>query len=479
MLNKQELKLKVMVAAILWMTANMAFADSAANQGALLQPATTTPNQMFLLDSGDVDFNTNSGSVGVVCQPANTTHQCFGPINGAGRMRVAKNCPTGFIPYIATTIAKQTDVHTSGSTAPGVSAVCPAQFWQHLIGQGGAPYSGIEFQYTNSEASNNGSTVGPGVAFHWAIYCYPGSYTNTPGPNNWTYSSQSGGTCSDATPWFCTGQASSCLSASFYPAYSAVDTTPLLLDSGYTTCENLLKDDCWIYTLPGKVCPVGYTGTITTSVYKGALNIYNSSSGNPPQNNAVYACPVLNTETGLNFMRIPAPAPNAALSQYRVKVRFSTSPSTLGNVGVSWVVSCYPPGTTTLPANDPNCPTDGAQVITPTQPIITKYLLSHQSVGLPNNNTQVSVYTSSACPTWWYPLASLSINYISHGINPDGSANSNPLYNAKVWLINPLSPSGSGYTATVAGSADTSGAGGSAPITINFDVYCCTTSNCQ
>lgn len=443
MLRKQGFKLQLMIASVLLLAMGGVYADSTSipsltsipeGQTAAAGTAAVSGNQMFLLTSGDVDFTSNSTNNGYVCQPSNTTGGCAGAVNSNQRIHSSQLCPTGFVPYIVTTMAKTLDVHIStNSTANNLNAICPTVFWAHENGQG-STYSGYEFGFSATAASNSGSLSGTAVAFHWDIYCYPGSYTNpaTPGPNNWTtpYTNTNGGTCSDATPWFCEGNnTATCSTNNFAPTYS-YDKSPLLWDEGYISGG---QGNTWYNT--NRLCPNSYTPYLALSLVETQADFnYNSSSSNTPGKS--FAC-VYSTWGSPNSSQLGWPYLNTNATNYNFNTGFGEMSNWKSNEMVRWTLYCYPSGVS-IPAYTPCETTPGAS----TPFILDSGTVSMGSLASAKTTTSTGyfLWPPGQCPSGWTPYSN---------VWPQDTHNGAPQNGITLLPINPSCNATSGVPRTV------------------------------
>lgn len=345
MLKKQDFKFQALSAACLLFLAEGVYADSAANSQVLVTPGPATPNQMYLLDSGYVDYasfglgSTNNLS-SWVCSATHTVG-CIGSTNNKGV------CPKGFVPYILMTPSKQADMQTATSPGSvGASNICTS-----LFEGGGASSQGYSFLVLTSAISSQGQLSGTGVAFNWNIFCIPGSYSPAvPGPNKWLYSNFTTGTCSDTSPQFCQGNGASsgCTLTTMAPQTS-YDKQPIIWETGTFNTTGLPLGNLWVTTT--RTCPSGYSPSIELLPYKG----YVSNAGQNWEASKFSVCPYASTldNPPNNFKLQPPPATGG----YAIKFNASTQNS-LSNLGIKWTISCYPSGVTP-PGLDTACALPG------------------------------------------------------------------------------------------------------------------------
>jgi len=426
MSGKKGITFQLVTACAFFLAAQLLYADSSNVPFAKYVPAGQAPasgatgvssNQMFLLDSGDVNFMTNAttattvgnaGLQGAVCQPANATSYCVGnsttppATQDPQRMHVNKVCPAGFIPYITATISKNLQTSftaiNASTSANSVNAVCITQFWGHPNGYG------YEFGFQTPIATTNGTvSSNTPVAFHWDLYCYPGSYTNpvTPGPNNWTYSSVSP-SCSDTTPWLCNGTSTQCNANNYVPSGFSPDQSVIALDSGYLDLQSTSGGTS---VLSGRQCPPGYSAGASIAVNKASTT---ALAGN---GNRVWICPQ-------NLQWNPT---GGTTGYYSINPQFSTfSNNNLGSVGATYTLYCFPPGQYVQNTGIYQC--NAATTWSP-QPFVLDQGNFYISNTIKNNNGAEGYYQFSlnkTCPSGWTPWATYSLGFTQNGATQNG-----------------------------------------------------------
>jgi hypothetical protein len=334
-----RMTMKTLRFALLSMISPLFFTNTpacAADSTGVAPASSIKPGQMFILDSGTVDFYPQTGGTsfyGYVCGPGNNAPQCIGHTHGRGI------CPSGFVPYVSVTLTKTLSTSSNywGGAAgnTGMTGICASNFWVEVV-----PKLDYSFGFSNSAAYSSTaagtsapSAPGSSVAFRWDIYCYPGNFATTSGPNIWNYNS---GAACDASPIGCTGQAPQGGSGACSQTYGpnapqfAYDLQPYVLGQGVVGNHQKSTTNTSYFFWPPGQCPAGWS--TYANIWPQIEYAPNTLHG--PTLKVIGTC---NASAGM---------PRTVVKYVNYTIEDGGTPQYGGVASVGYMIMCYPNGYT-------------------------------------------------------------------------------------------------------------------------------------